>query len=219
MAFCDNCGHVLKSTAKFCGSCGTPITEEETTSQDTNSTYTDSQVYDSGSIPKPESMGLAKAVGVLLVVVCLFGVAIGIAWWLVTDPIPKLAENVYTAQLSKEEIMENSVRLNEIGYRELFRNNEAYVGKIIHFGADVNQVLHTSGDNYQFQLATKKPTQYNDWERDMVFAKWSGSRVLVDDNVYVYGMASGIVDIKMVTGEERQFILIDILILNDELRS
>ena len=24
MAFCDNCGHELRSTAKFCGSCGTP---------------------------------------------------------------------------------------------------------------------------------------------------------------------------------------------------
>ena len=121
--------------------------------------------------------------------------------------------------LSKEEIMENSVRLNEIGYKELFRNNEAYVGTIIHFGADVGQALHTSGDNYQFQLATAKPTQYNDWKRDMVFAKWSGSRVLVDDHVNVYGIASGIVDVEMVSGEKKQFILIDILILNDELHS
>ena len=24
MAFCDNCGHELRSTSKFCGSCGTP---------------------------------------------------------------------------------------------------------------------------------------------------------------------------------------------------
>ena len=24
MVFCDNCGHELRSTAKFCGSCGTP---------------------------------------------------------------------------------------------------------------------------------------------------------------------------------------------------
>ena len=33
MAFCDSCGHELRSTAKFCGSCGT---KAETTSQDTN---------------------------------------------------------------------------------------------------------------------------------------------------------------------------------------
>ena len=33
MAFCDNCGHELRSTAKFCGACGT---KAETTSQDTN---------------------------------------------------------------------------------------------------------------------------------------------------------------------------------------
>ena len=29
MAFCDNCGHELRSTSKFCSSCGTPIPEEE----------------------------------------------------------------------------------------------------------------------------------------------------------------------------------------------
>ena len=33
MAFCDNCGHELRSTAKFCGACGT---KAETASQDTN---------------------------------------------------------------------------------------------------------------------------------------------------------------------------------------
>ena len=33
MAFCDSCGHELRSTAKFCGACGT---KAETTSQDTN---------------------------------------------------------------------------------------------------------------------------------------------------------------------------------------
>lgn len=25
MAFCDNCGHILRSTAKFCGSCGETV--------------------------------------------------------------------------------------------------------------------------------------------------------------------------------------------------
>ena len=219
MAFCDNCGHELRSTSKFCGSCGTPITEEETTSQDTNSTYTDSRVYDSGSLPKQESTGRGKAIGWILVfVVCL--VVAGWGWWsLATDVGPTFVDEIQSTMLSKEEIMENSVRLNEIGYKELFRNNEAYVGTIIHFGADVGQALHTSGDNYQFQLATAKPTQYNDWKRDMVFAKWSGSRVLVDDHVNVYGIASGIVDVEMVSGEKKQFILIDILILNDELHS
>ena len=29
MAFCDNCGHELRSTSKFCSSCGTPIPEDE----------------------------------------------------------------------------------------------------------------------------------------------------------------------------------------------
>ena len=33
MVLCDNCGHELRSTAKFCGACGT---KAETTSQDTN---------------------------------------------------------------------------------------------------------------------------------------------------------------------------------------
>ena len=25
MAFCDNCGHELRSTSKFCGACGTKV--------------------------------------------------------------------------------------------------------------------------------------------------------------------------------------------------
>ena len=29
MAFCDNCGHELRSTSKFCSSCGTSIPEDE----------------------------------------------------------------------------------------------------------------------------------------------------------------------------------------------
>ena len=33
MAFCDNCGHELRSTSKFCGSCGTPTELIEDTSK------------------------------------------------------------------------------------------------------------------------------------------------------------------------------------------
>ena len=33
MVFCDNCGHELRSTSKFCGSCGTPTELIEDTSK------------------------------------------------------------------------------------------------------------------------------------------------------------------------------------------
>jgi len=36
MSFCVNCGHILTATSKFCGSCGTPIPEEETAQKKPN---------------------------------------------------------------------------------------------------------------------------------------------------------------------------------------
>ena len=139
MAFCDNCGHVLKPTAKFCGSCGTPITEEETTSQDTNSTYTDSRVYDSGSLPKQKrSMGKAKKLGIGLVILIVVFVVFGAVASSVSS-----GPTFTTPQLSEQEIKDSSIGF--VQYNELLRNNDPYVGKIIEFSGEVRFLY---GDNF-----------------------------------------------------------------------
>ena len=77
MAFCDNCGHAIRLGAKFCCSCGNPITEIETPSQDTNRSYAETppkQNVNTGKVlqrpPEWKSMGITM---VLTVVLGIFG--------------------------------------------------------------------------------------------------------------------------------------------------
>ena len=81
MAFCDNCGHAIRLGAKFCGSCGNPITEIETPSQDTNQSYAESppkQNVNSGKVlqrpPEWKSMGVTMVLTVVLGIVGLGGI-------------------------------------------------------------------------------------------------------------------------------------------------
>ena len=136
MAFCDNCGHELRSTSKFCGACGT---KAETASQDTNSTYTDSRVYDSGSLPKQKrSMGKAKKLGIGLVILIVVFVVFGAVASSVSS-----GPTFTTPQLSEQEIKDSSIGF--VQYNELLRNNDPYVGKIIEFSGEVRFLY---GDNF-----------------------------------------------------------------------
>ena len=187
MAFCDNCGHVLKPTAKFCGECGTPIEptddtpkpsrgrlarfrkksrveelaeyeEEETTSQDTNSTYTDSQVSDSTPPPKQKrSMGKAKKFGIGLVILIVVFVVFGAVASSVSSGSTSTSSGpTSTPQLSEQEIKDSSIGCidnrhcprayhdPDSGYykygSDLLRNNDSFVGKIVEFRGEAKFV-------------------------------------------------------------------------------
>jgi len=97
MVFCDNCGHELRSTAKFCGACGT---KAETTSQDTNQHSVD-------ETPPPKH-GYQRAPGndmgittsrpagrIWYLLPLLFGLFGGIiAWAIIKNRNPKRARNI-----------------------------------------------------------------------------------------------------------------------------
>ena len=78
MAFCDNCGHELRSTSKFCGSCGTKTSPTQDHSNyddiDKISSNTTKQNVNSGNVlqrpPEWKSMGVTI---VLTVVLGIFG--------------------------------------------------------------------------------------------------------------------------------------------------
>jgi hypothetical protein len=81
MAFCDNCGHAIRLGAKFCGSCGNPITEIETPSQDTNRSYAETppkQNVNTGKVlqrpPEWKSMGVTMVLTVVLGIIGLGGI-------------------------------------------------------------------------------------------------------------------------------------------------
>ena len=81
MAFCDNCGHAIRLGAKFCGSCGNPITETATPIQDTNQSHAEpppKQNVNSGKAlqrpPEWKSMGVTMVLTVVLGIVGLGGI-------------------------------------------------------------------------------------------------------------------------------------------------
>ena len=181
MTFCDSCGHRLKPTAKFCGSCGTQVTEEETTSQDTNSTYTDSQVSDSTPPPKQKrSMGKAKKFGIgLVVLIVVFVVFVPFYY-----PVP---------QLSEQEIKDSSIGWP--GYNEVLRNNDAYVGKIIHFSGEAIYV-----DNNYIHV-DEHPSDW-DFKRIRVNYDHSATLVIKNDSVSVYGTVIGLDTYSSLSGKQ-----------------
>ena len=81
MAFCENCGHVIRLGTKFCGSCGNPITETATPIQDTNQSHAEpppKQNVNSGKVlqrpPEWKSMGVTMVLTVVLGIVGLGGI-------------------------------------------------------------------------------------------------------------------------------------------------
>ena len=54
MAFCDNCGHELRSTSKFCSSCGTSIPEDEVIEYTPQSPSPPEQSTEPEPEPKPK---------------------------------------------------------------------------------------------------------------------------------------------------------------------
>ena len=82
MAFCDNCGHVLKPTAKFCGKCGTHVVEDYS---DTQTEYTNSQTEYTDS---QSDIQYAKP---------------SVAWWLLTIFLPVLGGGIAWLALRKRD--------------------------------------------------------------------------------------------------------------------
>ena len=222
MVFCDNCGHELRSTAKFCGSCGTPreptddtpkpsrgrlarfrkksraeelaeYEEEETTSQDTNPTYTDSQVSDSTPPPKQKrSMGKAKKFGIGLVILIVVFVVFGAVASSVSS-----GPTFTTPQLSEQEIKDASIGCIKracasgsgvnFSYNDLLRNNDAYVGKIIDFHGKVRAVYN---DNLLLDVNYSKPDY--DWLLIRINYDDDSCLVLSDDPITVWGTVAGL---------------------------
>ena len=79
MAFCDNCGHELRSKSKFCGSCGEPTELIE----DTPKTHR--------SKPIPSKYNSAKiAIGVVIPVMVIIGIYFGLQ--LYDDTVEKIEQ-------------------------------------------------------------------------------------------------------------------------------
>ena len=102
MAFCDNCGHVLKPTAKFCGECGTQIVTSDvgTTPSPNYGTADEIQNKRQNQSDLPEynkgMFATAKPAGrIWYLLPLLFGLFGGIiAWAIIKNRNPKRARNI-----------------------------------------------------------------------------------------------------------------------------
>ena len=149
MVFCDNCGHVLKPTAKFCGECGTALDTPQTDNSQNQTNYAPPPPQTNYAPPPPQtnyapppkqkrSMGKAKKFGIGLVILIVVFVVFGAVASSVSS-----GPTFTTPQLSEQEIKDSSIGF--VQYNELLRNNDPYVGKIIEFSGEVRFLY---GDNF-----------------------------------------------------------------------
>jgi hypothetical protein len=154
MVFCDNCGHVLKPTAKFCGECGTALDTPQTDNSQNQTNYAPPPPQTDYAPPPPQtdyapppppkqkrSMGKAKKFGIGLVILIVVFVVFGAVASSVSS-----GPTFTTPQLSEQEIKDSSIGF--VQYNELLRNNDPYVGKIIEFSGEVRFLY---GDNFLLQ--------------------------------------------------------------------
>ena len=125
MAFCDNCGHVLKPTAKFCGECGTALDTPQTDNSQNQTKYAPPPPQTDYAPPPQQkrSMGKAKKFGIGLVILIVVFVVFGAVASSVSS-----GPTFTTPQLSEQEIKDKAIQ--QWGYGGLLRGSDDYVGKI-----------------------------------------------------------------------------------------
>jgi hypothetical protein len=136
-SFCDNCGRVLKPTAKFCGVCGTALDTPQTDNSQNQTNYAPPPPPP----PPPKqkrSMGKAKKFGIGFVIFIVVFVVLGaIASSVSSGP------TFTTPQLSEQEIKDKAIEDIRAG-GNLLHNNDEFVGKIVKYS---NTIKFVYGDN------------------------------------------------------------------------
>ena len=76
-----------------------------------------------------------------------------------------------------------------IGYRELFRNNERYVGQRFYFHGRVVRVIERGERDYDFRVAVESNSPSS---AILYLAEYTGQRLLEDDQIEFVGVAAGL---------------------------
>ena len=97
-----------------------------------------------------------------------------------------------------------------MSYDDLLRNNEKYVGDIVHYKGEILQVRHDYQDIYTLRISV---TEGDYGWSDPVYANYAGTRVLEDDIVEFWGAVKGVIDYTALFGQVVSIPEVDILIL------
>ena len=90
MSFCDNCGHVLRSTAKFCGSCGETVnTNSDNQINNTgNSSNSDNRINNTSGIQQKTGI---QTYQILSIIGGIMGLLVSLAYAALTSLIDSLS--------------------------------------------------------------------------------------------------------------------------------
>lgn len=88
---------------------------------------------------------------------------------------------------------------SQVTYDDLFRNNESYLGELVHYRGQVVQVVEAGGDDYRLRVNVTEGAYF--WE-DTVFLHYSGARLLEDDIVEFVGEVKGLITYEAVLGNQ-----------------
>jgi len=115
--------------------------------------------------------------------------------------------SIEQAALSIEEIKNRAIE--DLSYDELLRNNEKYVGEIVYYRGEINQVVEGWGGNYILRIFVTKE-EYGLWNDD-IYVNYKGKRVLENDIVDFWGKVKGVKKYTTVLGASRSIPEIDAL--------
>ena len=119
----------------------------------------------------------------------------------VSDPIDSSPNNRTSAPTAVPTLTfdEEKALAIRIPYNDLFRNNEAHIGKKVWYQGKVIQVIEGSNDKYQLRAnVTREEYAWN----DTVFLHYSGTRILEDDIIEFIGTVEELLTYEAVLGQE-----------------
>jgi hypothetical protein len=91
-------------------------------------------------------------------------------------------------------------RALKIGYAELFRHNEKYVGRTVYFKGEIIQVVDGGDGTYDLRVNVTHG-EYGFYS-DTVYLHYSGERLLDDDIIDFVGIVDGVITYTSVLGGE-----------------
>ena len=110
------------------------------------------------------------------------------------EPVGPIPPPTELSTLSLEELKE---RASSPTYDDLFRNNERHVGQLVHYQAQLIQVVDAGRDRYQIRANVMKGQFF--WQ-DTVFLRYAGPRFLENDFIEFVGTVVGLTTYTAVLG-------------------
>lgn len=151
-------------------------------------------------------MGKLKKIGIgfgiLIAIIFVIGIIAGLG-------LNEREESLKKPELSPAQI--KSMAFTGVTYDDLMRNNEDYIGKIVHYQGKVLQMQNVYGDTYALRVGITEKTFFYE---DVVWTNYAGPRVLENDIVEFWGTVKGLREYTAVLGNTITVPEVDALILD-----